>query len=225
MELTNLQIQEIDNYITVCGIKYYDVKAEIVDHFASILELRLANEPNLNFKKAIVEEHKKFSDRGFKRLLETKTNAVHKKFFNLTFNNLRSFFKLPKIIITIALFFLLKELMNFFQNKEDFFLLLAGISLFIMLQLLVRITLGLKQKKERFLTLERTSIFLQIVNFLFIFFNASVTIRSDKNFTDMGYNLIHLTFFILLLLFYWSGEHVYYQNKVIVKKQYANAFI
>ncbi|WNW01297.1 hypothetical protein RRF68_09855 [Tenacibaculum sp. HL-MS23] len=37
MELTNLQIQEIDNYITVCGIKYYDVKTEIIDHFASII--------------------------------------------------------------------------------------------------------------------------------------------------------------------------------------------
>ena len=155
MELTNLQTQEIDKYITVCGIKYYDVKTEIVDHFASILEIRLDENPNLNFKEAIIEEHKKFSDRGFKRLLETKTKTTHNRFVKQTIINFKSFFKLPKIIITIALFFLLKELMYFFQNKEVFFLLLAGIGLFIMLQLLARITLGLKQKKRTLFNLRK----------------------------------------------------------------------
>ena len=225
MELSKEQIHEINEYISACGIKYYDVKIEIVDHFASILEIRLDENPSLNFKETIIEEHKKFSNNGFKKLLETKTKTTHNKFVKQTWTNFKSFFKLPKIIITIALFFLLKELMHSFQNKENFFFILVGISLFIMLQLLVRISLGLKQKKERFLTLERTSIFLQIVNFIFICFYNSVLIRSDKSFTDISYNLIHLAFFVVLLLFYWSGEHVYLHNRTIIKKQYPNVFI
>ncbi|MGB1043113.1 MAG: hypothetical protein ACPGU6_06945 [Tenacibaculum sp.] len=225
MELTKEQIQEIDNYISVCGIKFYDVKAEIVDHFASILEIRLENESNLNFKEAIIEEHKKFSDKGFNNLLTTKTNTVHKRFFKSTLTNLKTFFKLPKIIITIGLFFILREVMTLFQNKEDFFSLLSGIGIFIMFQLTVRVLRYYSIKKERFLILESTNLFLQVINFVFIFFNTSITFRSDNSFNDIGYNLIHLAFFVILLLFYWSGEYIHQQNKKMIHQQYPNIIV
>ncbi|QXP73247.1 hypothetical protein H0I31_06000 [Tenacibaculum sp. AHE15PA] len=150
MELTNLQIQEIDNYITVCGIKYYDVKAEIVDHFASILELRLANEPNLNFKGAIIEEHKKFSDRGFKRLLETKTKTTHNRFIKQTIVNFKSFFKLPKIIITICCYLLLYKMMPYFKDVKTFFMVLTVFGFILILQLGIRIFINYKRKKRSF---------------------------------------------------------------------------
>ncbi len=220
MELTKQQIQEIDNYITACGIKFYDVKAELVDHFASILEQRLEENPKLNIKKAIIEEHKKFSDNGFKKLLKTKTDTVHKRFYNLTFLHLQSFFKLPKLLITFAVFYLLKELMTLFENKETFFHFLSGIGLLIMVQLLIRIKR--KNNKEQFIVLNKSDVFLQLINALFIFFNSSITFRNDQSFTNNSYNLIHLGVFIVLLLFYWSGEYVFYQNKQTVKKQYPN---
>ena len=53
MELTKEQLLQIDNYIFVCGIEYYDVRTEIVDHFANILEQKLDENPSLNFKKEI----------------------------------------------------------------------------------------------------------------------------------------------------------------------------
>ncbi len=225
MELTKEQIQEIDNYISACGIKFYDVKAELVDHFASILEERLEKEPELDIKKAIIEEHKKFSDQGFKNLLKTKTDAVHKRFYKLTFLHLKSFFKLPKLIITIAIFYLFKELMNLFENKEHFFNLLSGIGLFIIAQLFIRVTTNIGSKKDKFLILNKSDMFLNLINSLFIFFNSSVTFRSDQSFTNNNYNLIHLGAFVLLLLFYWSGEYVFYQNKQTIKKQYPNVLV
>ncbi|MGG6229584.1 hypothetical protein [Tenacibaculum sp. SDUM215027] len=231
MELTKEQIQEIDNYISLCGIKFYDVKTELIDHFASILEKRLIDEPNLDIKKTIIEEHKKFGDQGFKKLLKTKTKAVHKRFYKLTFLHLQSFLKLPKILITIALFFIFKELMSLFENKEHFFDLLSGIGLLIITQLLIRISIEfgnqreLFNRKEHFLVLNKSDIFLQFINLIFIFFNSSVTFRNEQSFTNNNYNLIHLGVFVLLLLFYWSSEYVFYQNKQTVKRQYPNVLI
>ena len=208
MVLTKEQIQEIDNYISVCGIKYYDVRTEIVDHFASVLEQRLESEPNLNFSNAIAEEHKKFSDSGFKRLLTSKTNTVHKRFIKSTVKNVKSFFKLPKVFITIVLFYVLKQVMDSFSNKELFFQILVGIGVFIMAQLIVRIFIRVKQKKEKFLALQRTDVFLQTVNFVFISFNSTLNFRKGKSFENYDHNLIHLAFFVLLILF----EH--FQNDV-----------
>ncbi len=225
MELTSLQIQEIDNYITVCGIKYYDVKAEIVDHFASILELRLANEPNLNFKEAIIEEHKKFSDRGFKRLLATKTKTTHNRFIKQTIISFKSFFKLPKIIITICCYLLLYKMMPYFNNIKTFFMVLTGFGIVMILQLGIRIFINRKQKKEEFLALNRMDFFYQIVSNMVIWFNLVVSFISDKSFLNNGYNNIHLGVFVLMLLLYWSMEYVYQQNRKQIKKQYPNVFI
>ncbi|WBX71334.1 hypothetical protein [Tenacibaculum retecalamus] len=148
--MTKKQIQEIDNYITVCGIKYYDVKTEIVDHFASILELRLDENPDLDFKEAIIEEHKKFSDRGFKKLLATKTKTTHNRFVKQTIINFKSFFKLPKIIIIICCYLLLYKMVPYFNDIKTFFMVLTVFGFILILQLGIRIFINYKQKKRGF---------------------------------------------------------------------------
>jgi hypothetical protein len=225
MELTKEQVLQIDNYIYSCGIKFYDVRAEIVDHFANILENKLEENPNLDFKKEIITIHKNFSDKGFNNLLEEKRKSVYKKFIYSSLKKLVKFFKFPKIIISGGLFYALFLIMNLFNNKEVFFEILVGIGMLIMIQLFVRILIRRKQKKEQFLSLERTDTFLQIINFLFILFNTTLNFRQDKSFLNDSLNLIHLAFFVLVLLFYWSGEYVYYQNKEEVKKQYPNVIV
>ena len=105
MELSKEQLLQIDNYIFSCGIKFYDVRAEIVDHFANILEEKLAKNPTLDFKKEIINIHRNFSNAGFKKLLKEKQKSVSKKFYKQSLKHLSTFFKLPKIIITIALFY------------------------------------------------------------------------------------------------------------------------
>ena len=58
MELTKAQLLQIDDYIFSCGIKYYDVRSEIVDHFANILEEKLAKNPSFDFKNEIIVSYK-----------------------------------------------------------------------------------------------------------------------------------------------------------------------
>ncbi len=224
MELTKEQILQIDNYLKICGIKFYDVKAEIVDHFANILEQKLDKNPNLDFKKEIENIHKDFSDHGFQKLLEEKTKAVKKRFYKQSFKYLITFFKLPKIILTFIVFFALYSVMNFLDDKEIFFAILSFILIFLGLRLLFNVNMR-DTKKETFLSLNTTMDFFNAFYFCVMIFNFFTRNRSDESYLSTTNNNLELGVFMLLILFYWSGEDVYYQTKKTVKKQYPNVII
>ncbi|WP_299064329.1 hypothetical protein [uncultured Polaribacter sp.] len=224
MELTKEQLLQIDNYVFSCGIKYYDVRTEIVDHFANILEKKLAKNPDINFKKEIINIHRNFSDRGFSNLLKDKTRAVQKKFYNATLKHLITFFKLPRILISATIFYVLFLLMNFFDDKKQFFEIFslgALLSCFIFLILFFY----RNKKKTKFLALERSNNFNLFIMQLFQLFCYSVDFRTDESFLNLVHNNIQLAVFVLIILFYWSGEFVYKKNKQLVKTQYPNIIV
>jgi len=220
MKLSQEQIQQIDRYITACGIEWIEVRAELVDHFANSLEEKLAINPTLDFTHAIVEEHKSFSDNGFKKLLETKKAAVHKQFYHQVFINLKSFFKLPKIIISIAVFYGLVLIMNLVNNKELFFMILAITLFLLVVQALVRTAIEKKSKNNNFLMLNRTELIFQLYNFLMIVFLQITQFRTENSFQNANYNYLQLAIFVLLMLFYWCMEYVYLENKKYVQQNY-----
>ncbi len=220
MKLTKEQIQQIDDYIVACDIKWYDVKMELVDHFATSLEEKLEENPTLDFKQTIVNEHKSFSDQGFKKLLNTKTKAVEKQFYKQVFKHLKSFFKLPKIFISVSIFYGLLLLMNLVENKEYFFVVLTIILLAIIIQVFARIMAYNNNKKTPFLILDRTSIFLQLFNGIMIIFSNITSFRTEESFNNSAYNYIQLGIFVLIILFYWCAEYVFFMNKKYVKTNY-----
>ena len=223
MELTEEQILQIDNYIYVCGIKYYDVRSEIVDHFANILEQKLDENPNLDFKQEIENIHRNFSDDGFQDLLKEKTKSVTKKFYKQSLQHLVTFFKLPKIIITVFVFLGLKKSMEFFEDIDNFFLILTAIAFCLMASIFIR-PLWKDSTKERFLTLDMTIGFLQIFNFFVIVLN-SFNGRGLGSTSIPIHNNILIGAYVILFLFFWSGEYVYHQNKKLVKEQYPNVLV
>ena len=220
MKLTTEQIQQIDNYITACDIKWYDVKMELVDHFATSLEEKLEENPTLDFKQAIVNEHKSFSDQGFKKLLNTKTKAVEKQFYKQVFKHLKSFFKLPKIFISVSIFYGLLLLMNLVENKEYFFVVLTIILLAIVVQLLFRMNAYKKNHKIPFLILKRTRSNFQLFYISMVLFSNITTLRTEESFNNSTYNYIQLGIFVLIILFYWCAEYVFFMNKKYVKTNY-----
>jgi len=225
MELTKKQLQELDTYISCCGIKYYDVKVEIVDHFAIVLEQRLAENPALDFKEEIINIHKNFSDTGFYNLLKEKTKAVHENFYRYTLKHLLRFFRLPKILISMTLFLGLNEILKTTDDKSNFFFALSVIGILIMLQMLLRVSVKRKKNKDSFLVLNKSESFMQLINFLFISYNSSVNFRSELSFENELYNLIHIGVYVLFILFYFSGEYVFRQNKKMVLEQYPNIIV
>jgi hypothetical protein len=223
MELTKEQLIQIDNYIYVCGIKYYDVRTEIVDHFANILEQKLDENPDLDLKKEIENIHRNFSNKGFSKLLKEKTKSVTKKFYNQSLKHLVTFFKLPKIIITVALFYLLIQTMSLFKEKNTFFLILSGIGLLLSL-IIIRNGLGRFKLKEKFLVLGMTMNFYQIF-YLVVVFLQLFNNRSEDSFANLTHNYWHIAGYVLMFLFFWSGEYVYHQNKKEVQKLYPHVIV
>ena len=225
MDLSKEQLLQIDNYIFVCGIQFCDVRTEVVDHFANILEQKLEENPALNFKHEIINIHKNFSDNGFKKLLEEKTKSVTKKFYKQSFKHFITFFKLPKIIISVALFYGLYLLMNKFEDKEFFFLFINGFILLLVLRIFYQHWKNERNKREPFLVLNKTNSFLQVVNFVFIAFNTVIDFRNEESFLNATHNNCQLYAFVILLLFYWSGEAVFSQNEKLVQKQFPNILL
>jgi hypothetical protein len=222
MELTKEQLLQLHNYIYVSGIKFYDVRTELVDHFANLLEQRLEENPDLNFKREIEKIHKNFSDNGFSKLLKQKTKSVTYKFFKHSLQHLLSFFKIPKIIITGFIFVVLLKAQFFFSNIENFFL-----SLFIFSVLLMFISAynAMKRnKQEPFLSLSLTLGFMQVYHILVMLLQFSYS-RSSESLANTTHNTIFIACFTLLFLFFWSGEYVYQQNKKLVKEQYPNILV
>ena len=222
MELTKEQLLQIDNYIFVCGIKYYDVRAEIVDHFANILEQKLDKNSDLDFKKEIENIHRNFSDKGFSKLLKEKTNSVTKIFYKDSLKHLISFFKLPKIIITFFLFFLLLQIQSFFIETQNFFKCLFYFSIILMFVIIFKA--ANRSKKEKFLSLSMTLGFYNVYHVFVICLQTSFS-RSSESIANSTHNTIYIVSYTLLFLFFWSGEYVYHQNKKIVKQQYPQIII
>jgi len=221
MELTKEQLLQIDNYIFSCGIKFIDIRAEIVDHFANILEQKLEENPTLNFKQETINIHKNFSENGFKKLLKEKTKSVQKRFYKASLKHLITFFRFPKIIVSGGFFYFLILIMNLVEDKEVFFSILSFILLFLGFRLLFNVNMR-NSNKQTFLVLNMTLNFFNSFYLLVMIFNFSASHRIIGSFFNFTDNYIYLGIFTLLILFYWSGEYVYYQNKKEVIKQYPN---
>jgi hypothetical protein len=52
MKLTPTQIADVNSYMQSFDIKWYELEVELTDHFISIVEAILENDPNLSFYQA-----------------------------------------------------------------------------------------------------------------------------------------------------------------------------
>ncbi|WP_445748154.1 hypothetical protein [Polaribacter sp.] len=218
MELSKQQLKQIDSYLTACNIKYQDVKKELLDHFASILEVKLQENAKLNFHQELENIHKNFGKNGFKDLLDEKTKSVTKQFYKQSFLELRSFFTIPKIILSLALFFGLWQLMQWVDDKVTFFETLSFILIFLGFRLLFLVNIR-NSKKVHFLTLDITMNFFNSFYVCVMIFNFFANFDKDTYLNQFFIHTLLFAFF-LLVLFYWCGEYVFYQKKKYVEKIY-----
>ena len=110
--------------------------------------------------------------------------------------------------------------MNYFEDTSDYFRILTGLGFVLTIIIFVQTYINKKKKKETFLKLDMNVNFLQTFNFLIILFNSITSFRTEESFLNSTYNTIQLIIFAAILLFFWSGEYVFYQNKKLVKEQY-----
>jgi len=117
MTLTKSQIQQLYTFTQKHYVEWYDVQTELVDHLANGIETQWQANPKLTFEEALQVEFKKFGICGFNDIVEEKTKALHKWYWILIWQEFKTFFTLPKIIITLFLMWSYFKLLLIVPNK------------------------------------------------------------------------------------------------------------
>ena len=103
------QIEQLYAFTRKHFVDHYDLQTELVDHMANAIEDRWQEDPKLTFEEAMQQEFKKFGIFGFMSVVEQRQRALNKKYNKLIWSNFRTFFKLPKIMLTIVMVGLLYQ--------------------------------------------------------------------------------------------------------------------
>ena len=106
-KVTEEQIKELHSFTKRRFVEYYDVELELVDHLANGIEEQWRVHPELSFDEALQKEYKKFGIFGFVGMIEKKQAELHNYYYKITFQALKDFFSIPKIVVTVAIFLLL----------------------------------------------------------------------------------------------------------------------
>jgi hypothetical protein len=161
MKLTTQQIDQLYLFTRQHFVEWYDLQSELVDHLANAIETQWQENPNLTFDQALNIEFKKFGVFGFMDVIEKRQSILSKKYNHLVFNHFKEFFRLPKIILTLAITFLLFNILRFNFFNEFIFI---GISIFYLGFLMIEFFKNNKIKKAKQKANQKKWLFEEIIN-------------------------------------------------------------
>jgi hypothetical protein len=112
------QIDRLYRFTREHFVEHYDLQTELVDHLSNAIEAQWQENQKLSFEEALQIEFKKFGVFGFSDVVEKRQNAIQKRYFKFVWTHFISFFKLPKIILTIGFIGILFQILHFFPYQE-----------------------------------------------------------------------------------------------------------
>jgi len=96
------QIRAIRRYLAKYEIKHIDVRAELLDHFASAVTDIQKSQPNLSFKEALMVAHRRFGGKkAFTKYLNTAKEKVNKKVAKTIGSIALSFLGWPGVLVLL----------------------------------------------------------------------------------------------------------------------------
>lgn len=126
MKLSKEQIDQLFVFTRQHYVEYFDLQSELVDHLANAIETEWQENPKLTFNEVLNKEFKKFGVFGFMEIVEKRHSALNKKYNKMVWQELKSFFSVPKIITTLSLmgivFYLLKTYHDTLEIMQGVFL-------------------------------------------------------------------------------------------------------
>ncbi|HPB06022.1 MAG TPA: hypothetical protein PLQ09_07445 [Prolixibacteraceae bacterium] len=153
MNERKLTEEEIDQLFAICEnheVKYFDVQIELVDHIACIIEAKWSIEPQLSFDEALFIVLKQFGvdplfhasygslltspfpklilnkPSVFEEIKKSKEKELIQKYARIQRKYIAEFFKLPKIILTISIVFILFLVYKIAEDNQVVTLVLQG---------------------------------------------------------------------------------------------------
>jgi hypothetical protein len=123
-KITSEQIDDLFSFCEEQDVYHYDLQIELVDHLAAAIEQKWKENPKLTYEKALWAVFDQFGNSGFRKIRRAKERALRKKYSRVLWQYIGEFFKLPKIILTIAITLGLFGIFRRSENNLDTFLLL-----------------------------------------------------------------------------------------------------
>ena len=217
MKLTKNQIQQLHTFIKSKGVVWYDVRIEIVDHFANAIKNQLENNKNLTFEEALNKVYTNFGDVKFKNLIKAKIKSINTTYYKNIKVTFLSYFKFPKVLIGILLFASLNFSMSYIEDKNTFFLSL-NIVLLIMAFVTFIQALNLVHLKHQFLVLENVRHLGLGANIFAVTFNTIGIFA--KNIHTVEFYRFRILLFVLFILIISAMNYVSNKTKESVKQQF-----
>ena len=146
MKLTTEQINQLYTFTRQPYVEWYDLQTELVDHLANAIEEQWQENPKLSFNEALQNEFKKFGVFGFMDVVEGKQRFLQKKYNQIVWSIVKTFFTLPKIMGTIGVTGVLFLLLKSSHYNGDWVLLFYG--LLVVFAFYGMISNRLKHKKQ-----------------------------------------------------------------------------
>jgi hypothetical protein len=133
-KLTEKQIESLFDFCRKHYVPYYDLQIELVDHLASSIENNIALQPALTFNEALDNTYSEFGVMGFSKIRMTKEKGLLKKYKRMIWQYVTNYFRLPKIIITLAFTFFMFVL--FHNTEKDSILSIIYIATVILFEII-----------------------------------------------------------------------------------------
>lgn len=146
MRITDQQIAQLYKFTKQHFVEHYDVQTELVDHLANDIEEIWKEKPTLSFEQARDISFKKFGVFGFMGVVEEKQKQLGRKYRKILLTFFKEWFQLPKIVLTLLIFFTFYQLL---QLKIGSYFFVVCLSVLIVLEIYQRIKLR-KLMKRRF---------------------------------------------------------------------------
>lgn len=117
-KLTTEQIESLYDFCRKHYVQHYDLQVELVDHLATEIEEIWITEPNISFQLALEKSFGKFGIYGFSKIKTAKQKGLQRQYRKIIWENVKEFYRLPKIILTAGLTFLIFELFRLIPNQS-----------------------------------------------------------------------------------------------------------
>ncbi len=189
MKLTKNQIDELYKFTRKHYVYHYDVQSELVDHLANDIENIWQETPNLSFEQARDKSFKKFGIFGFMDVVEKKQSQMTKKYYKIIFKFAKEWFRLPKIVLTLAMIYGFYKL----QNVESSYTIYLIIFFIVISAQLIGVFINSRKLNKKYLESGKKWMFEDIISInglgntaLLIFYVFDFPFRTSGDFLLMG---------------------------------------
>jgi hypothetical protein len=222
-QLPKEEIQKLFDFVESKNVPYRDVQFEIVDHLASAMEDLKEENPEWPYSLCLEQVYKKFPITGFALLQLEKEEALNKYWKRKLWPYLLEYFKLPKIILTIATFISIQQIVRNIPSIEvnnwyaglapNMFLFFAIIMIISLISIVTKkrinhirgISKGMEQDSKNFLYIKSFNTISHIVTMSIVAapFYIGTIIPSPNVLTFQGIYSYLIAWLIVGLIIHW----------------------